>query len=973
MKLNLLRTTAMVGGALMAVAPAFAQEAAPASPAPAGEVIVVTGSLIARQDFDADSPIVTVDADAISAQGPGTIEATLNQMPQFTALRPGSSFSDGGRGGRNNANMRGLGIARTLVLLDGRRMQPSDSLGAIDLNTLPTQMIESVEVITGGASAAYGSDAIAGVVNFKLKRNFEGLMIDGQYGVTGEGDSGSAETFITAGGDFAEGRGNAVLSLSYLNREFSPRKNRDFFMNSSIAGNLAGGIFQPDAQNLWSQAALNQLFITQYGEARAPTRSQGLGINADGSLFTPSSPILNYQYADHDPYVLVNGRVGTAYGEDLPLQTPLERYSAFARVTYEISDTLEVFSQLHHVDYETAFSRPGYSSRELRIPLSNPFIPNDLRTVLASRPQPNAPIIYHLSTAKFGTDDYVNEYGVDQYTVGASGAAPFDWTWDAYASYGKTSARERSSLRVDRTAINTLLGAADGGQSICAGGYNAFTPAPVSADCTDYLLRSVLTETEFTQQSVQATLQGGLFKLPAGDLQFAVGAGYRRNAYDYRPDEQLINGTLIDYPAGQVDAVNASDDVSELFVELLVPVLSDLPLAKDVSLNLGYRLSDYDSIDSVSTYKATGDWAMFDWLRFRGGYQRAIRAPSLGELYPNPGGGQGLIQSTASGNGDPCDVNGVLRSAANPNAARVRDLCIASGVPLSVIDIFQFSGSAVSVRTPFSTALHEETADTYTVGAVLRPDFELPTLRNLQLSLDYYSIEIADAVGFITGPIVLNECFNRNGSSNPDYSASNPSCQLVLRDDGGSISEILTPQLNLGAYNTAGIDLQIDGSFDLSDIGVPVGYGEIDLNFVLSYLDRYEIQNLAGQPFTDYAGTIGNAQIDPYTISFPEWKATASATYAIGSGSVTLASRWFDSLYHYQDAGAATRTRAGVASRIYFDLTGKVDLPFDMQLRGGVLNVADTQPPEWTGEGATDPALFDILGRRFFIGVNKMF
>lgn len=967
MKRRLLGATALVTALTAGSTVAHAQSADAAAVAE----VVVTGSRISREDYVADSPIVTVGQQAIQAKGPGTLEATLNQMPQFTALRAGSGFTDASRGGRNNANMRGLGISRTLVLLDGRRMQPSDSLGAIDLNTLPSEVIENVEVISGGASATYGSDAIAGVVNFKLKHDFEGLLVDAQYGASTRGDSGASQISVTGGGRFAEDKGRALVSLSYLNRDFTARRERSFFIDSAIASNLAGGIFQPDSANLPTQAALNNIFITRYGGTAAPSRSQGFAVNADQTLFTPGAPVLNYKGADHAPYVLVNGRVGTPYGEGQALQTPLERYTGFFRGDYQIAPRLTGYAQLQYVDYSTSYVRSGYAIREPVIPVTNPFVPADLRTILASRPNPGAPIIYNFSAGRFGPDTYKDDYTVSQLVTGLTGAGPMDWTWDLYGAFGRTKQTESASLRLDRNAMVSLLNAPDGGRSLCSGGFNPFTPDAVSASCAAYLIRPVTNATRFDQQIVEGSVQGRLFALPAGDLRFAAGADYRRNTYSSHPDSQLVAGTLLGYPAGQIAPVDASVDVKELFGELLVPVLKDAFLVKDFSLDLAYRYSDYSSIGGVSTYKATGDLAVNDWLRLRGGYQRAIRAPSLGELYPNPGGGQGLIGSTASGQGDPCDVTGLLRKGAS--ASEVRALCVATGVSPSLVDIFRFNGSTVQTRTPFSAALNEETADTYTAGVVLRSPWDHPILRRTTLSIDYYSIDVKGAIGFITAPVVLNGCFNTNGASNPNYSPTNSYCQLITRDASGNITEVRTPQLNLAAYKTSGVDFQLDDGFELSDVGLPDGAGELRLNLVVSYLAHYEIQNLAGQPFTDYAGTIGNAQIDAFTISFPKWKANAALTWSRDPVELTLAGRWFESMYNSQDAGASKHSRPGSAGRIYFDLTGRVHLPHETELRAGVLNIADENPPVWTGEGATDPALYDIVGRRFFVGVSKRF
>ncbi|MDB6087636.1 MAG: TonB-dependent receptor [Gammaproteobacteria bacterium] len=358
------------GLALATVAPAFAQ-APPAETGdnvPVVQEVIVTGSRIPQPNMTSTSPIQVLNSQEIRQQGASDAVQLLSILPQ-NFQGASTDFSNTSNaltsaGGLTTADLRGLGPQRTLVLVDGRRLGSADpnTLNpnpAPDLDQIPLGLIDRVEVVTGGASAVYGSDAIAGVVNFKLKRDFEGLLVDAQYGVTGEGDAASKQLSITGGGRFANDRGRAVLSLSYLDRDFAPRSDRSFFINSGIASNLAGGIFQADPANLPTQAALNSLFLGRYGGTAPPVRSQGLAINADGSLFTPGAPVLNYKYGDHDPYVLVNGRVGTPYGESQPLQTPLERYSVFLRTSYDLTEDLKAYAQVQYVDYKTTYCRPG--------------------------------------------------------------------------------------------------------------------------------------------------------------------------------------------------------------------------------------------------------------------------------------------------------------------------------------------------------------------------------------------------------------------------------------------------------------------------------------------------------------------------------------------------------------------------------------------------------------------------------------
>jgi iron complex outermembrane receptor protein len=953
-----------------------AQDAA----APEVSEIVVTGSRIVRPDYVAESPIMTVDEAAIASRGPQTLDATFNQMPQFSASNAGAGSSPA-RQGRNNANLRGLGIQRTLVLLDGRRMQPSDALGATDLNSISPALIDSIEVITGGASAVYGSDAIAGVINFKLKERFEGVEIDTQYGETERGDGESLDLSLTFGGNFAADRGNVVVSLSHYDRDLVYRSEREFFERSGIASALSGGAMVANASNLPTQGALNSVFLAGYGATTPPPRNASIGVNPDGTLFTTQSPILNLRYPEGEPYITDEGRVGFPIGNTFPLQQPLDRQTAFLRSTYSIADDLSIYAQFNHMQYEANYSRPDWSAGSAAplalIPVTNPFIPTDMRAILASRTTANAPVNSTFSTGRVGRTDYDFSYAIDEFLVGMKGdVGDLDLTWDVHASYGETGAEESSSGWINVAAWNTLVNAPDGGASICPGGFNPFLAAmlsedPAQAACYDYLNRNLQERTEFTQEIVEANFQGGLFNLPAGELRFAAGAGYRRATYDYDPPEARVRQEV--WPTQPTGSTQGDYDVNEVFAELFVPLLKDLPGIDELNLDVAYRLSDYNLVGKVDTYKGSLDWAALPGLRFRASYQRAIRAPSLGELYAPPERASAAVGSTNSGAGDPCDSQGRLRNASiNPSAAQVRTLCIAQGVNASIVDIYRFAGSSVGGVAAGNTNLEEETADTYTAGVVWQSAFDASLLRNLSISLDYYKITVEDAVGVITASVGLNRCFNADGSSNPNYDPTNFYCSLTRRNTNGGIEEQSQPTLNLASYRTSGVDLQADWGFDLQDIGAG-DLGSLKFNFVVSYLDNYEIQNLEGQPYLDYVGTIGNAQIDAGAISFPEWKLSMSTSYVLGPVNVRLMYRWYDRMSHSADVGLPQPTLPGVADRDYFDLSARWKVTEKTELRAGVLNMFDTAPPEWTGNGATDLALYDLLQRRYFVGLTQKF
>lgn len=937
--------------------------------------IVVTGSRIARPDYVAESPILSVGSEALAARGPSTLDATFNQLPQFAASNANSG-SNPARQGRANANLRGLGIQRTLVLLDGRRMQPSDSLGAIDLNTIAPALIESVEVITGGASAVYGSDAIAGVVNVKLRRKFEGLEFDAQYGISDRNDAEGLSLSGTIGGSFADGRGHAVVSVGYYDRQGSFRGSRPYFKESGIASALIGGAVTASNSNLPTQAALNAVF-SQYGPG-TPVRNASIGINSDGTLFTLAGPVLNLRGS---PYVISQERVGFPLGETLPLQTPITRYNAFVSASYELTDTVEAYLQFNHVEYASNYSRPGYSAGSVAplatIPLSNPFVPDTLRQIAASRPNPNAPLNFTFSTSRVGRTNYDYDNQINEFLVGLRGDIPsLGWTWDVYASRGRTLTTEAASGFINIAAWQALVNAPDGGASICPGGFNPFAQTSLETTagqeaCHRHLNRNLSEKTVLKQQVFEGTLQGGLFDLPGGEVRFAAGVGYRKPTYSYTPDEQRIRSEV--YPIQPTGPAGGSYHVKEVFAELFVPVLRDVPFIEELNFGAAYRYSDYSTIGGVSTYKGNVDWAVGEGFRLRGSYQRAIRAPSLGELYAPPERASTLIGSITTGGGDPCAFNSTYRTGATAtNAAQVRALCIAQGIAPAVIDIFSFAGSSVPGQASGNLNLREETADTYTLGAVWQSRSSSPLLKRLSASIDYYNIDVKDAVGTITAQVALSRCFNGDGISNPGYDVNNFFCSQTTRGANGSIELQLQPTLNLAAYQVSGIDFQLDYGFALDDIGIGGG-GGLSFNAILSYLDNYKIQNLEGAPFLDFAGTIGNSQIDAGAYAFPKWKLNLSATYEVGPVQFTATYRWIDKLSHYSDVGVANPSRPGSAAIDYVDLTARVAVTNNLQLRLGVQNLFDTEPPVWVGQGNTDYGLYDIVQRRYFVGLRQRF
>ena len=1008
---RLLTSTFIVGAAASAFAAtsAFAQTA-PAAPGTVEE-IVVTGSRIARQDYVATSPIVTVGQKDLERTGAITVEKMLNQLPQFVPSVSDTS-NNPSNNGQANIQLRGLGTARTLVLVDGRRVTPSNSSGVIDVNTIPAALIENIETITGGASAVYGSDAIAGVVNFKLKHNFNGLQIDSQWGQTDHTDGQTSSVSITAGSAFAEDRGHAVLSLGYANRDAIFNGARAFSSYGGASATIPQGTFP--AQGKPSQAAIDAVFA-KYGVApgTVPAGWDKFGFNSDGTLFFngvnykgPTTPDFSTIVAGKGS--VTTGNYNTAILNELVL--PQTRYNAFGRVDYNVTDKIKTYGQFSFTNYTSdtelapspASGSPtgtatGLGATGFLVPVTNPFIPADLKALLAARTtgSPTDPFLLNKRLSELGGRHEHDEYNIYQMQIGASGETGLkDWTWDAFAAYGVMDLLVTQTGNASHQALRTLLEAADGGASLCAGGYNPFGLQPLSAACRAYVSRTTKNSTNYTQRQVELNFQGGLFNLPAGEVRAAVGADYRSDRFSFVPDAVLSTpdisnlGTPLQNKAPGVIGFNAQNpltgktDVYELYGELLIPVLKDLPFINSLNINLGGRFSDYNTVGAISTWKADVEWKPIPSILVRGGYQTAIRAPNIGELYaplgqnfPNIGLAYNQTTGKANGlgSGDPCDVRNVYRTGAN--GASVRALCLAQGVPAGIVDTYTYSNQQIQGTTGGNPNLTEESADSYSIGVVWQPHFDHPLLSKLSASIDYYNIDIQNAVGTVSASTAVSKCYNADGA-NPTYSPTNFYCSLLQRDatTGNFVNSIQT-NANLAEVKTAGVDFQVDWGFGLGAVGLNDNYGAVKLNVVGTYLTQFEVQLLPGDPFRDLKGTIGDQAITNVGNALPEWKFLTSLTYDVGPVDLNARWRYIGKMTDQTCTGKSTCTATSPAAVSYYDLTGSWRINQTFTVTGGVNNITDKQPPFFSSfvQANTDPSTYDVLGRRYFIGLKATF
>lgn len=978
-KQRLLRTT-MFGGALAALAftatGVSAQEATPQEEAAQVGDIVVTGSRIARQDYVATSPIVTVSQEDFQATGSVTIDTLINDLPQFVPSINQTS-NNPSNGGQANINLRGLGTVRTLVLMNGRRVVPSNSTGTVDINILPTALIRNVEVISGGASAAYGSDALAGVANFILADNFQGVQLDAQYGVTDRSDGATESYSVTLGGDIADGRGNAVFSLARSTRELIFNRDRAFSAVSGPSGASPLGSTVFDSNNLPDQAFVNGYF----GATVANTGS--FGFNNSGSLFSYAGT-RNFESPggiDYDGNVTPGGNWAYNTGPLNYLQLPLERWNAYAAANYELNAGAELYGNLLFTQYQASqelAATPAASTTGFRVPVTNPFITPDLAAFLAARPLPGNSFRLDKRFTDIGGRNSTEDYTVYQGTFGIRGdlVGLRDWTYDIYAQYGRMHRVTLQSGNVSRSSVQTLLDAPDGGASLCAGGFDFLGESNLSPECIAFIARTSQNVTNQDQTVVEASLQGGLFDLPAGELRFAAGIQYRQDTFEFRPDASLsrINPTVTRPDGGttggsEIAGFNPSQPLSgstnsvEYFAEFLVPLLADIPFVQSLDLTLGYRYSDYNTVGGIDAFRADLDWGITDFLRLRGGISQSVRAPSIGELFAARNTSFPSIGApSATGlSGDPCDVRSSYRQGAN--AAQVRALCIAQGISPAAVDNYQYTNNQVPGFTGGNPDLFEESSESWTVGLVVQSPFQSPWLSGFSMAIDYYNIEIEDAIGTIGAASQLQGCYNAQGQ-NPTYDPNNFFCRLFQRDPlSGSVIDALETNANLATLNTSGVDAQFDWNFVLADIGAP-DWGSLSFNVIVGWLENRDGQAFVGAPVINRTGTIDSV----FGNTFPEWKSLSSVNWR--NGDFGVGARW-------RRIGEMTQfgTTNEIPSKDYFDLNASWQVTDSISLRATVNNLTDEQPVVYSPgvQANTDPSTYDTLGRRYSIGLTARF
>jgi outer membrane receptor protein involved in Fe transport len=971
--------TALFPALLLLPALAPAQSAGPLSSTENGDIdeVVVTGSRIVREELTAQSPIAVIDAENIRIQNVTTIEEVLRRSPQFAAAI--GSQTNNGNEGAATVDLRNLGEERTLVLVDGKRFVPFDPNGVVDINMIPASLLERVEVVTGGASATYGSEAVAGVVNFILKKDFEGLEVNTLYGITQEGDGDTYGFDVTTGTNFAGGRGNIVLNVGYTKQDAVLQGDRGF---SRIARDE---LLQPFGS--FNAEEASTLYSAYPGD--------------------PFAGCLQFDAASN-PVDCVN-----TFNFNPPnlFQVPQQRWTATALGRFEITDTLEFFTRASFANNQTvtrvAPTPTGFAP--FRINTDNALLPQAVRDqfALIDQNECDDPVfdaddeligcdqlsagagdgIIDIALGKrfteLGTRDSRFENTAFQFVGGLRGEFAETQRWETFAQYGRTSRNQRFSGDVSGTRLqNALVSDLDGdGNPFCfrpedplrtpiAGCVpaNIFGPGTLTGAGADYVRIAVQEINTVDQLVVGGSLTGDLpFTLPtAGDaaLSYAAGVEYRQEQGQSTPDEAYIAGDALGF--GSSSPIDAEIDIREVFGELLVPVVRDLPFAEAINLEGGVRFARYKNnvlgqgadFDNTS-YKVGADWSPVGGLRFRGMFQRAVRAPNLEEIGQPRTAGIGDLTT------DPCEGTDVLGNPA------LEQLCIDTGVPPGRIgSVVSIIAGQIGVFRGGDVGLEPEEADTVTFGVVLQDLL----VDGLVTSIDYYNIEVDNAIVEPLEQNVVNACYDI------EQNASSPFCQRIIRSpvtgglNAGPAVGVEITRLNAGSRTAEGIDIALSKSFGFES-------GELGINVAATYIIEQVLQDADFLPSNDCAGLVGNTCLRPYN----EWNVLAQARWTTGPLAVQVDGRYLSPVT--QDAlviGGADPADFGIdeiPSYFLFNLNGQYDLNDTWTLRAGIDNLFDRQPENvgtffgGTAEnsGNTYPAVYDALGRAFTVGVSARF
>lgn len=881
---------------------------AAASEGEAGAPIVVTGSRIQqRSDYNVANPLVTVTPEALEQAGNIQIIDTLSQNPALInslgGARTSGSNATFGAVGVQLLDLRGLGEDRTLTLVNGRRHVSSlAGSAAVDINTIPTDLIEGIDVLTGGASAVYGADGVSGVVNFRLKRNFDGLVARAQMGTSSQGDAGQRLGSITVGRNFADGRGNIALSYEFRETDRVGGERRDFSGDPLRTIRIVRDPNDiPDNPNVPDRVPTNNL---RYADS-----------SVDGALdFDVAACIVNQ---DCIPDFTGSGKVYdrgrilpssgglTQGGDSTPLagyQGDLQAYNRVHNVNvlthYDFSDAVSVYFEGKYVRNQTrTLAQPSFDFFTYLAP-DNAF----LEQRFAGIADTSGGALLTRDHFDLGVRGEDNDRETIRLVGGFEGRISDNARYDVSYVFGQTkSAITLNNLRIRDRYFAALDAVRDGaGNIVCrsnlspadpidpnnfGGPATTFTAGPNSGcvplnllgegvrsqAALNFINANVVNRSTIRQHVASGAISGDfgqVFELPGGPVGFALGAEYRKETSGFIPDQLLQQGAASDFALSLPE--QGEFDVKEAFAELLLPVLRDMPLAHNLSFGAALRVSDYSTVGKATTWKIDGTYAPIPDITFRGTISEAVRAPNISELFAPRNGGFAFIS-------DPCDPVFITEGTSTRAANCIAQLT-AAGLTPGQIALFNPENDPVATASlpGFSGGnrnLREETARTWTAGVVLRPSF----IPGLIASFDWYDINLKNAINTATAQELAELCVDQP-------TIANVFCANITRSPAtGYVASYFTQPQNVANFRTAGADFKLNYNFRTDKAG------SFSLSLAGGYLDRLEFVPSPG----------ATVDVDRLERFFPKWNATGDITWNLNKVTVNYGVTWFDNTRRY--------------------------------------------------------------------------
>lgn len=921
--------------ALAMGSPALAQDQE-ASSAGALEEIIVTGSRIYRDPLNEVAPIMNLSDEYIDNTGLTNLGAVLQQLPIMgSAINtrfnvPGNSgFPQDGNGigaGAVQISLRNLGAKRTLVLVDGRRWIAGASASGVpsvvDINTIPANVIDRIEILQDGASAIYGSDAIGGVINIITKQNFEGFQADAQYGSflsEGDGEAADVNFLFGAGTDKTE----IVLSASYVDEGevWTADRAQSAFPSPFATSCLAGGCstFIPQAR-----VVLGPNFNYWDGVLNDGVLNDGMG---NIPVFDPTSP----NGGDYHAFTSADRFNFNGPGYNY-LQTPNSRTNLYASVVHSLTDKVRLnlkASYTHRESRTQGAPEPFYIGNGSGNPITdnmfisalNPYNPFgvDLSTAngnlefIGRRPLESGPRIF---------DQDVDTY---QFTAALDGDFGNErtWYWDVFVTYAENRGFQQKQGAHDGAKMQIALG----DPAVCAqvpgcvpfnlfGGQGPNGEGSITQEMLDFVGYTQRDYSEQTLRNVGGNITTSLYEMPAGSLGFAAGFEYREHEGSFQPDEVAASGNTMGIPSGPTDG---EFDVTEFYAEVIVPLLADRAGARYLELNAAARSSDYSSVGRESTYKIGALWQPTESLSLRGSFSTGIRAPGIGELFG--GGAREDFQFV-----DPCsDVLGLVGSANNghdsPQPANIIANCAALGVP----ETFVQPNPQLNARSSGNENLVAETSDNYSFGLVYSTSFDQNWIEGLTVSLDWYDLEIDDAIQGRNPGDVLDLCAE---------TLDTVACGNISRAPSGVVNIVNNQLTNIGSIEASGMDLA------LNYIAPESGMGQFNVRVMATYLDKYieTTQNSDGTTTsTDRAGTITD---QTFQRAFPEWRMSTQVGWTLSNWDAGVGFRWVDDML--QPSGETLDSRFYTDVHVSFNTVADREDGWRFTL--GVNNLFDEDP-----------------------------